>query len=75
MSAEARVDSADGNSVWLTEGSRVELERLRQKLWAAGIRACIEPRSSCSGGACSIDAELRVLPADVEPALRIVLAT
>ena len=65
---------AGDDLVWLTEGSRADLERLRARLAAAGIQARIEPRSSCSTGTCSIDSELLVARPDVASALEIVLA-
>lgn len=65
---------AGDDLVWLTEGSRADLERLRAKLAAAGIQARIEPRSSCTTGACSIDSELCVPGPDLSRALEIVLA-
>lgn len=69
------MSSTGADFVWLTEGSHAELERLRQRLAAAGIRGSIEPRSSCTTGTCSIDSELRVAPADLQRALQVVLGT
>ena len=58
---------------WLTEGSRSELERLARRLADAGIPARVRP-APCTTGACSIDSELVVAPADLPRALAIVLA-